>query len=223
MMASILDHCPTLKNTLSLFSENPEPFFRMGVRVLTRMMYRPHFIGFDNIPETGAGLIIANHVSYVDGMIIQTGCKRPIRFVIDDYIYRQPGVHYFMSHNRAIPILPTRDSVSHALDEISEGLKAGDLICIFPEGQLTYTGSLGRFKPGIEYIIRRDMVPVYPVALKGLWGSIFSRKYLKAHFRFFPRSWRREVTAICGPAIAPETVNVNHLQETVLRLKYQIG
>lgn len=221
MISSALDSLSPLKNTLSLFSKNPEPFYRMVVKWFIKLIYRPHYIGFDQIPKTGGGLIIANHVSYMDGLIIAAGCDRPMRFVIDDYIYRQPMVHYFMQCNRAIPILPTRDSVSAALDEISAALREGDLVCIFPEGQLTYTGSLGRFKPGIEYIIRRDKVPVYPIALKGLWGSIFSRKYLKAHFRFIPRSWSRQVTAICGAPVPPENVNVNHLQETVLRLKYQ--
>lgn len=197
-----------------------EPVYRLIARSITWLVYRPQFTGFEKIPETGPFIVVANHVSYVDGLIIAAGCKRPIRFVIDGYIYKIPFVHYIMQMNRAIPILPNRESVQAALDEISAGLKAGDAICIFPEGQLTYTGSLGRFRPGIEWIVKKDPVPIYPVALTGLWGSVFSRKYRKARLRWFPRSRTMGVRAICGDAIAPEKATVNALQEAIMRLKY---
>jgi 1-acyl-sn-glycerol-3-phosphate acyltransferase len=188
--------------------------------VACNCIYYPKYIGFEKIPKHGAAVLIANHVSYADGLIIASGCKRPVRFVIDEHIYNVPGVHYFMKLNRAIPILPTRESVTKALEEISNGIKAGDLICIFPEGQLTYTGSLGRFKTGIESIIRRDPAPIYPIALTGLWGSIYSRKYLGSWKRFIPKHFNKRVHAICGDLIAPENVSVNMLQKSVLRLKY---
>lgn len=199
---------------------NMEPFFRFCAKALCYALYYPKYIGFEKIPKTGAAVLIANHVSYVDGLVIAAGCKRPVRFVIDEHIYNVPVVNYFMRLNRAIPILPTRESVTKALEEISNGIKAGDLICIFPEGQLTYTGSLGRFKTGIESIIRRDPAPIYPIALTGLWGSIFSRKYLGSIKRFIPKNWSKRVYAICGDLIPPERVNVNMLQKAVLRLKH---
>ena len=199
---------------------NIEPSLRFCARMLCYVLYYPHYSGFEKIPKTGAAVIISNHVSYVDGLIIASGCRRPVRFVIDTHIYNLPVVHYFMKLNRAIPILPTRESVTQALEEISAGIKAGDLICIFPEGQLTYTGGLGRFKTGIESIIRRDPAPVYPVALTGLWGSIFSRKYLGSIKRFIPKHFGKRVHAICGDRIPPENISVNMLQKTVLRLKY---
>lgn len=190
----------------------------------TRWVYRPHYIGFENIPETGPAIIISNHVSYVDGPIIDAGCKRNVRYVIDEDIYRLPIIHALMKLNGAIPIAPNRKSVEKALDIISEGLKAGDLICIFPEGFLTFTGGLGRFRPGIEWMIKRDPVPVVPIALSGLWGSMFSRKYLKSPLRWIPRHWLRgRVTAKCGPALSPHDVSVNYLQEVVLKLKYSMG
>ena len=160
------------------FLSNPEPLYRYIARLLCKAVYNPRYIGFEQIPKSGAAMLISNHVSYADGLVIASGCKRPIRFVIDQEIYTLPFLHYLMVCNRAIPIAPTRESVTHALDEIAAGFEAGDLICIFPEGQLTYTGSLGRFKTGIESITKRSPVPVYPIALSGLWGSIFSRKYL---------------------------------------------
>lgn len=205
------------------FSFDPEPYLRKIAHSLTLWVYRPRYIGFENIPETGGAIIICNHVSYMDGPIIDAGCKRIVRYLIDQDIYNLPVVNYLMKMDRAIPILPNRKSIEAAFDEISAGLKNGDLICIFPEGSLTYTGSLGRFRPGIEWILKRDPVPVIPMALSGLWGSVFSRKYLRSSFRWMPRKFGRKVTAICGPAIAPEKVNVNYLQEIVLRLKYSIS
>lgn len=198
-------------------------WYREGARKLARFIYNPKYYGFDRIPETGPAVLIANHVSYVDGLIIFAGLKRPVHYVIDKAIYEVPGVNYFMRMNGSIPIAPKREVVEAALDQISEYLKAGELVCIFPEGRLTYTGSLGRFKPGIEFMIKRDPVPVYPIALNGLWGSIFSRKYLKSRFRWFPRSFRRrDIRAICGEPIQPEDVNINRLQEIVLKLKYSL-
>jgi 1-acyl-sn-glycerol-3-phosphate acyltransferase len=198
---------------------NPEPLYRHIARTLTKLFYKTKFIGFEKIPKTGPVLLIANHVSYVDGLIIQAGCGRPVRFMIDEYIYNAPGINHVMRHNKAIPILPKKESVEAALDAISEGLEAGDIVCIFPEGQLTYTGNLGRFKPGIEWIVERDPVPIYPIAIKGLWNSMFSRKYRKSSFRWFPKALRGNVTAICGDAIHPGNVRVNHLQRVILGLK----
>jgi len=197
---------------------------RSGIHLLTRIFYKPTYIGFENIPESGPAILICNHVSYVDGPIIDAGCKRPIRYLIDKDIYNLPVVNYVMSLGKAIPIAYNRKSVEEAFDKISEALREGDLVCIFPEGYLTFTGSLGRFRPGIEWISKRDPdVPVIPIALSGLWGSIFSRKYAKSPFRFWPKKWNRRATLICGAPISSDKVTVNQLQEIVLRLKYQIA
>ena len=200
-----------------------EPLYRAIASRITRFVYKPEYTGFEKIPEHGPAIIICNHVSYVDGMVITAGCKRPVRYIIDGVLYNLPVLNHIMKHNRAIPILPKRESVESALDQISEGLKAGDIICIFPEGQITYTGSLSRFRPGIESIVKRDPVPVYPMAITGLWGSVFSRKYLNSRFRWFPRHRNMRVRAICGDPLQPSEVTVNHLQEIILRLKYSIS
>jgi len=199
-----------------------EPLYRKGSNLLTNMMYDISRQGFEKIPERGPILIISNHVSYVDGVVLQSAFKRPVRFVIDRFIYEMPIVNYFMTINRAIPILAKKDSVEEALDKISEGLEAGDAICIFPEGQLTYTGNLGRFKPGIEWIIERDPVPIYPVAIKGLWNSMFSRKYRHSNFRWLPKGIRGKVKLKCGDVIHPGNVRVDHLQRVILNLKNEI-
>ncbi len=205
----------------------PEPIYRYLANKIITLLYRIDYIGMDKIPETGPAILISNHISYVDGVILQAGSKRPIRFVIDKFIYQLPGVHYFMVHNRAIPIAPTKEDVGHALDLISEGLRQGDLIFIFPEGH-TIAAILGCFKPGIEWMIERDPVPIYPIVIKGLWGSMFSRKYRKSHMhqhirRFFGRIFQRRhrVTVMCGEPIPPEKARVNHLQSITLELLHK--
>jgi len=225
MWATALSVLPKLKIPKGSISLKLSPLYRRIIHAVTIWIYKPKYIGFENVPAEGPAILIANHVSYVDGPIIDAGCKRPVRYLIDQDIYNFPVVHYMMSLNRSIPIAYNRKSVEKAFDEISAGLRAGDIVCLFPEGFLTYTGSLGRFRPGIEWITRRDPdVPVIPIAISGLWGSILSRKYLKARFPFWPRQLRRrKVTVICGPAIPAEKVTVNYLQEVVMKLKYSIG
>lgn len=195
---------------------NLELFYRRGAALIVRTIYKIELVGFDKIPQNGPALLIANHVSYMDGVLIQSAVSRQVRFVIDHFIYNLPGVNYFMRHNNAIPIVAKKESVEKALDTISEALEQGDLVGIFPEGQLTYTGNLGRFKPGIEWIIERDPVPVYPIAIIGMWDSMFSRKYRKSKFRWIPRNFRRPLKLICGDPIHPKDLQVNYLQRTIL-------
>lgn len=200
-----------------------EPTYRFIATHMCRLVYDITYIDFDKIPMEGGGIIIANHVSYADGLVIQTGVnKRPIRFLIDKFIYDVPLVHYFMVHNRAIPIKAKKEYVEAAIETMSVGLSQGDLIGIFPEGQLTYTGHLGRFKPGIEWLIEKNPTTVYPIAIKGLWGSIFSRKYRKSSFRFVPKTFRRKIIAKCGDPIPPEKVEINYLQKVIMDLKHSI-
>lgn len=194
--------------------------YRAIVHFLVCAVYKPEYTGFENIPATGAAILISNHVSYMDGPLIDAGCKRKVRYVIDESIYNLPGIHHLMDLADAIPITSNRKSVEAAFEEISRGLKNGDLICIFPEGYLTFTGSLGRFRQGVECIIRRDPVPVVPISISGLWGSVFSRKYRRSWKRLIPRNPFCPVVIKCGCCISPEHANVNHLQEVVLKLKY---
>jgi len=198
-------------------------FLRAVIHGLTLFVYRPRYIGLEKIPAEGPVILVSNHVSYMDGPIINAGIDRLVHYVIDEDIYNVPGVHFIMSRAQAIPIAPNRKSVEHAFDLISEALRRGEAVCIFPEGFLTFTGSLGRFRPGIEWMIKRDPVPIIPIALSGLWGSVFSRQYRGSIRRFFPRRWLRgHVTVKCGDMIDPSRGRVNELQDIVMKLKYSI-
>jgi 1-acyl-sn-glycerol-3-phosphate acyltransferase len=199
-----------------------DPLYRFLSDHMIHFLYNIKTSGLENIPKEGPGVIIANHVSYMDGLILHSVCKRRIKFVIDEYTYQIPFVNHFMAIDGAIPIAANKQSVKNALDLISQALEEGHLVCIFPEGQLTYTGHLSHFKPGIEWIIERDPVPVIPVAIKGMWGSVFSRKYLKAKYRFLPKNFRRKVRVVCGTPVPPEEVKAKQLQRTVLHMKNDI-
>jgi len=198
-------------------------FLRTVIHGLIEFVYRPRYIDFDKIPAEGPVILISNHVSYMDGPILNAGCKRLVHYVIDEDIYNVPGVHFIMTRAQAIPIAPNRKSVERAFDMISEALRAGGVVCIFPEGFLTFTGGLGRFRPGIEWIIKRDPVPIVPIALSGLWGSVFSRQHRGTLKRFYPRTWLRgHVVAKAGDIIDPSRGNVNELQDILMKLKYSI-
>lgn len=196
---------------------------RSIIHGIVLFVYKPRYIGFERIPAEGAAILVSNHVSYMDGPLIDAGCKRQVRYVIDEDIYNAPGVHFIMSRAQAIPISPNRKSVEHAFDLISEALRGGNVVCIFPEGFLTFTGGLGRFRPGIEWMIKRDPVPIFPIALAGLWGSVFSRQYLGSWRRFFPRRWLRgNIVIKCGQGVDASRGRVNELQDIVMKLKYSI-
>lgn len=207
--------------------DNYEPllnrFLRSVIHGIVLFTYKPRYINIERIPKEGPVILISNHVSYMDGPIINAGIDRLVHYVIDEDIYRTPGVHFIMSRAQAIPIAPNRKSVEAAFDMISEALKRGEAVCIFPEGFLTFTGGLGRFRPGIEWIIKRDPVPIIPIALSGLWGSVFSRQFRGSWRRFFPRRWLRgHVTVKCGAMVDPAHANINELQDIVMKLKYSI-
>lgn len=208
-----------LKPCLHFINLQLEPVYRFLGRQLVFAIYNIQASGFEKIPDTGPVLLISNHVSYVDGLIISALCKRRVRFIIDNTIYHKPIVNYFMTLSRAIPISTRKELIGNAMAEISAGLKAGDVICIFPEGRLTYTGFMSHFRPGVEWIIRHDPTPIYPIVLDGLWGSVFSRKYSGSLQRFLPRLKRLKVSAVCGDMVRPEEVTIDQLHLVMLDLR----
>ena len=204
-----------------IYSLVPEFTMRFLVWMITHTMYRFHHRNLDRIPQAGAAVLVCNHVSYMDALLIIGACRRPVRFVIFEPIYRMPLLHFVFRAARAIPIASQRSNpaeLKKAFDEISSALDQGEVVCIFPEGQLTRDGKVNLFKPGIERIIKRNPVPVVPLALKGLWGSFFSHRRGQAMTRLPHRFWSR-VDLVAGLPVMPAKVSAQGLRNTVMALR----
>jgi 1-acyl-sn-glycerol-3-phosphate acyltransferase len=173
----------------------PEFLMRFLIWVLVNTLYRIRLRGLENIPEHGPALIVCNHVSFVDALVIGGSVRRPARFVMDHHIFRIPVLGFIFRTARAIPIAPARENAAlldQAFDRIDAELAEGEIVCIFPEGKLTRDGEMNEFKKGVERILERRAVPVVPMALRGLWGSFFSRRDGKSAMSQLPkRFWSR--------------------------------
>jgi 1-acyl-sn-glycerol-3-phosphate acyltransferase len=204
-----------------IYSLVPEFLMRFITWILVHSIYRLEKRGINNIPEQGAALLICNHVSFVDPLIIMAACPRPIRFVMDHNIFKLPILSFAFRDARAIPIAPAKENATtleQAYDDIAAALEAGELVAIFPEGGITRDGELQPFKNGVERILARTPVPVVPMALQGLWGSFFSRKDGPAMTRPLRRGLFNKVTLIVEPLIAPVGVSAEGLQHHVKNL-----
>ena len=200
----------------------PEFLMRFLIWLLMHTVYRLEKRGLENIPDEGAALIVCNHVSFVDALIIVAASRRPIRFVMDHQIFRMPVLSFIFRTGRMIPIAPRKENpllLERAYEEIDAALRAGDLVGIFPEGRITDNGDLYPFKPGITRILARTPVPVVPLALRGLWGSFFSRIDGRAMSRPARlRPWRK-VALVGGDVVAPAQATPEFLQQTVHALR----
>lgn len=177
-----------------VYQQVPLFALRFIIWVLSHTVYRVRHEGLQHIPAEGPAVLVCNHVSYMDALVIAGAVRRPIRFVMDSRIFRSPLMGWFFRLAKTIPIAPRSKEPAiyeAAFDAVSRELQAGNLVCIFPEGKLTTSGEIDAFKSGIETIIQRDPVPVVPMALQGLWGSFFSHKDAPAFTRPPKRFWSK--------------------------------
>jgi 1-acyl-sn-glycerol-3-phosphate acyltransferase len=201
-----------------IYTKVPEFFLRFVIYMLAICMYRVRTTGEKNIPDEGPAVIIGNHVSFVDWMFILAASPRPIRFVVFAPIYYSKSLHWLFKMAKAIPIDSEKANpvaFQRAFDDVAHALERGELVGIFPEGKLTGDGSIDTFRRGIERIISRSPVPVVPLHLGGLWGSMFSRK---TKWRL-PRLRWSLVSVSIGEAVAPEDVEADALRAKVVALK----
>jgi 1-acyl-sn-glycerol-3-phosphate acyltransferase len=205
-----------------IYSLVPEFLLRFLAWILVHTFYRIRLVNAERIPEHGAAVLVCNHVSFVDAIVIMSESPRPIRFVMDHRIFRSPLLGWLFRHVKAIPIAPAHEDpilLEKAYDACGRALADGDLVCIFPEGKLTRTGELNPFRHGISEILGRHSAPVIPMALRGLWGSVFSRREDNRWPRPIQRGVMSRLTLAVGEPIDPAIATPEHLQQLVATLR----
>jgi 1-acyl-sn-glycerol-3-phosphate acyltransferase len=199
---------------LYIYALVPEFLLRFIDWMLVHSIYRLKTSGVENIPEEGPALLVCNHQSLADALVITAACRRPIRFVMYYAIFNVPVLRFIFRSMKAIPIAGSKEApevLEQAYEEIAAALADAQLVCIFPEGQLTPDGEIGPFRPGVKRILDRSPVPVVPMALSGLWRSIFSRNRDKWKVAtLFPA-----ISLAVGPARNPQSATPEALQATV--------
>src|SRR5690606_12620046 len=199
----------------------PEFLLRFLAWLLVNFIYRLDRRGIENIPERGPALLICNHVSYADAIVISAGCSRPIRFIMESSIFKIPVLSTIFRGMKAIPVAPAKQDpvvYERAFEIVAEELQRGNLVCIFPEGRLTPDGEVQEFRAGMLRILKETPVPVIPMALSGLWNSMFSRKY-KAVWKRWPRRFLPKITLNVGEPVPPEDVQLDTLRSKVIELR----
>jgi 1-acyl-sn-glycerol-3-phosphate acyltransferase len=205
-----------------IYSLVPEFLLRFIAWILVHTFYRIRLVDAQRIPPQGAAVLVCNHVSFVDALVIMAESPRPIRFVMDHRIFATPFIGWMFKHVRAIPIAPAHEDprmLERAYAESARALEDGDLVCIFPEGKLTRTGDINPFRHGVSEILRRHPAPVVPMALRGLWGSVFSRHEDAQWPRPVKRGAMTRLTLAVGEPIAPEDATPERLQQVVSALR----
>ncbi|TGN39839.1 MFS transporter [Marinobacter confluentis] len=204
-----------------VYQQLPEFALRFIVWILSHTIYRVKHQGLRQIPDEGPVLLVCNHVTYMDALIIAGAVRRPIRFVMDHHIFRTPLLGGLFRMARAIPIGSKNtvpDIYNAAFERIDEELKAGNVVCIFPEGRLTSDGEIAAFRAGVDIILERRPVPVVPMALRGLWGSFFSHCGGPA-MRHFPKRFWSRIELLAEPPVPPEDANAAMLEIRVKDLR----
>ena len=205
-----------------IFTLVPEFLMRFITWVLVNTLYRVRVDGAQNIPEDGAVVLVCNHVSFMDALLLMANLRRPARFVMYHKIFNIPLLSFVFRTAKAIPIAGYKEDpqvLQQAYDAIDEALQAGEVVCIFPEGSLTRDGEIAPFRPGIEKVLARRPVPVVPMALRGLWGSVWSRRDSMLHRTRLPRRFRARVELVIDAPVAPAEASVAALEARVRELR----
>lgn len=204
----------------------PEFILRFVTWVLTNTLYRVRADGLQNIPEQGPALLVCNHVSFVDPLLLMANLRRPARFVMYYRIFNIPLLRFLFETARAIPIAGQKEDpavLQQAYDAVDAALADGELVCIFPEGALTQDGEIATFRPGVEKILARRPVPVVPMALRGLWGSIWSRRDSALCRARLPRRFRARVELVVDAPVPSERASAAALETRVRVLRGEMA
>ena len=191
---------------------------RAFVRLVSGLFYPLRVRGRENLPRRGGALLVSNHVSFADWLLLTAAARRPVRFLISQEFHDSPWLKPFVSVARVIPIPPglRPHAVALALQRCGDAVRAGDVVCVFAEGGITRTRGLQPFQRGFERIMKNLDAPIVPVALDGVWGSIFSFAGGKFFWKW-PRPLRRFVTVSFGRPLPP-TATADEVRAAVEKL-----
>lgn len=204
-----------------IYSLLPEFLMRFLAWLVINVVYRIRPTGLDNIPHTGPALVVCNHVSFMDPIILGGSVRRPMRFVMWYKIFQIPMLKFLFKTAKAIPIASAKEDkqlMDEAFEKVDAELAAGNVVCIFPEGGITRDGEIQRFRPGVEKIIRRRAVPVVPAALGRMWGSWFSR-HRTGGIKKIPGRLFARVPVYFGEPVPPSEVSAEKLELLVRTLR----
>lgn len=200
----------------------PEFLMRFLSWILVNVLYRIDVQGLEHMPDEGPVVVVANHVSFVDALIIGGTVRRPIRFVMYHKIFKIPVLNFIFKTARAIPIAPRREDEAmmlRAFAEVERELDDGQVVGIFPEGGITRDGAIHEFKPGVEKMLASRPVPVVPIALRGMWGSMFSRRDSALGRSRLPRRLRACIAVTIGEPVPPALATAALLETRVGALR----
>ncbi|MFA0442521.1 acyl-phosphate glycerol 3-phosphate acyltransferase [Vibrio sp. 10N.286.49.C2] len=205
--------------TVHLFRQAPILVVCFLVRMLTAVMYRVSLKNLHHIPKEGGALVVCNHVSYMDAVVVTAACPRPMRFVMEEEYANFKPARGFFKGLKVIPISATKQgSIRRAFGEIEQALQQGEVVCIFPEGRLTSDGEMNEFMRGVNLILKRSSAPVIPMALKGLWGSYFSRHKGRA-CKGVPSRFRAQLEVEAGEPVEPKMASSQVMFDKVCNLR----
>jgi hypothetical protein len=202
----------------------PEFMLRLCAWVLARLIYRIEVKGDQTfLSETDGVVLICNHVSFMDWLIVSAAIRRPVSFVMTHEFFKGYFLKKFLTQAKVIPIAPASEHpeiYNRAFELVADHLQAKGVVCIFPEGKITYDGNINEFKPGILKILDKTPVPVVPIAISGMWGSLFSRKDKNLKDKR-PRKFWSKITVSIGDPVFPDKVTLDILKTKVedLRIK----
>lgn len=192
-----------------IFSLVPEFAMRFVAWGMVNLLYRVRVEGVErHVPDEGPALLVCNHVSYVDALVLGGSIPRPVRFVMYYKIHRLPLLGWLFRTARTIPIAGAKEDpalMHKAFDEVREALRNGEVVGIFPEGGLTRDGDIASFRSGVERILADTPVKVVPMAITGLWESMWSRRDSRLRRMRLPRRLRAHIGVVAGAPMPPSS------------------
>ncbi|MCB0366394.1 MAG: MFS transporter [Bdellovibrionaceae bacterium] len=200
-----------------IYSIVPEFTLRFYSWILCHLMYRLKVTGDENIPKEGPAILTSNHVSFVDWLILSAASPRPVRFIMYYKFFEVPLIRHLMKQARVIPIAGAKEDpeiLKRAFEQIAAELKDGEIVCIFPEGKVTHDGKISAFRPGLLKMLESNPVPVIPMSLTGMWGSLFSRKD-KSLSKKRPRRFWHQIQVDIAPPMNPQGFRLEELEKKI--------